>query len=375
MSEQTAGNLPEKETETVEGKRKKSPVVVLTRTLLVAIVLIFAWHVFSDRHTPYTDQAIVRGLAIPIYPRVSGYVTDMNIKLHSLVQKGDTLFQLDQRPFLLAVKSAEAQLDNAAQMVGARTATVKSAAGRLGMARAQQDRAQRNYDRVQKVLLESPGALSLADKDRAETSLASAAERVSSAQADLERAQLQLGISGEENAQFRAALVALEQAQLNLQFSTVLAPSSGAIESFNVDLGYYSQVGQPLAMFVSSSDYWIEAAMKENNLSNMEVGDAVEFTLDVDPGTIYKGRVSSIGYGVKSGNVSRGQLPAPRANKGWLREPQRFPVIISYDKEQLRTKSRLGGQVDAVVYTNDNFLLNTIAKARIRINSTLSYLR
>ncbi len=363
------------EEEPVKSKSSNNPVKKLTRILLIAIAVLFVWYVLSDRYTPYTDEGKVKGLAIPVYPRVSGYVTKINVKLHSIVHQGDTLFQLDQRPFILAIQSAEADLDNTLQTVGAQTATVKAAAGRLGMAKAQLDRAQRNYNRVQNVLQENPGALSLADKDRAETSLSSAIEQVTSAEADLEQAEQQLGISGEQNAQYRAAVVRLQQAQLDLEFSTILAPSDGAIESFNVDLGFYSQVGQPLAMFVSSDDYWIEAAMKENNLSKMKVGNTVEFTFDVEPGKVYTGKVRSIGYGVNSANIKRGELPNPSESKGWLKDPQRFPVIIDYDTENKPFNNRLGGQVDVVVYTDSSALLEFIANIRIRINSYLSYMR
>ena len=352
-----------------------SPVRKLTRILLATIALVFIWYVFSDRYTPYTDQGIIRGVAIPIYPRVSGYVTDIQVNLHSVIKQGDTLFQLDRRPFELAVRQAEAQLENTAQQVGAQTATVKAAAGQLGVARAQLDRAQRNYDRVQQVFKENPGALSLADRDRAETSLTSAVEKVTAAEANLEKAQQQLGISGEENAQFRASVVALEKAQLDLEFTTVLAPANGFIESFNVDLGYYSQAGTPIAMFVSNSNYWIEAPLKENNISRMELGDKVEYSLDIAPGKVYEGTVSSIGYGVESGEINRGALPSPKEQKGWLRDPQRFPVIIGFDTTDLDTTIRLGGQADVVVYTGGNFILETVAKLRIRASALLSYLR
>lgn len=356
-------------------KPKKSPVRKVTRILMLAIGLFFVWYVLSDRYTPYTDQGIIRGVTIPIYPRVSGYVTDIRIGLHSQVKQGDTLFQLDGRPFELAVRQAEAQLENTAQQVGAQTATVKAAAGQLGVARAQLDRAQRNYDRVQQVFKENPGALSLSDRDRAETSLSSAVEKVTAAEANLEKAQQQLGISGEENAQFRAAVVALEKAELDLQFTTVLAPADGAIESFNIDLGYYSQAGQAMAMFVSTRDYWIEAGLKENNLSRMEVGDPVEFSLDIAPGKIFEGTVRSIGYGVQEAEVNRGALPDPKEQKGWLRDPQRFPVIVDMDREELQGLIRLGGQADVVVYTGGNFVLQGLAKLRIRGSAYLSYLR
>ena len=359
----------------VNKKRKVDPVKLFTYIILLICLVVFIWHVFSDRQTPYTDQAKIKGLAIPIAPRVSGYITQINVRLHSMVKQGDTIFQIDRRPFDMAVKSAEAKLDNTAQQVGARTATVKSSAGRLGMAKAQLDRAQRNYNRVQIVLKENPGALSLFDRDQAETTLSQAIEQVASAEADLEKSQQQLGISGPENAQFRAALVALQEAQLDLAFSTIYAPANGVIESYNLDLGYYSQAGQSMAMFVSTTDLWIEADMKENNISNMKIGDKVELLLDVEPGVIHEGTVRSIGYGVNTGYADRSELPNVESSSGWLRDPQRFPVIISFDNNKLISNSRLGGQVDVVVYTGDSGLLNTIGSWRIRLNSWLSFLR
>jgi len=359
----------------VEKKRRIDPVKLFTYIILALCLVIFIWHVWSDRQTPYTDQAKIKGLAIPIAPRVSGYVTQIKVRLHSLVKEGDTIFQIDKRPFEMAVKSAEAKLDNTAQQVGARTATVKSAAGRLGMANAQLDRAQRNYNRVQTVLQENPGALSMSDRDQAETALSQAIEQVASSEADLEKAEQQLGESGPQNPQFRASVVALQQAQLDLAFSTIFAPANGVIESYNLDLGYYSQAGQSMAMFVSTTDLWIEADMKENNISNMKKGDKVEFLLDVEPGVIHQGTIRSIGYGVNSGYANRNELPNVKSSSGWLRDPQRFPVIIAFDNKKLLNYSRLGGQVDVVVYTGDNGLLNTIGSWRIRINSWLSFLR
>ncbi len=378
MTETSSENLEKDENEKIPdsvAKKKKDPVKILTRVVLILSILIFTWYVLSDRHTPYTDQGAIKGLAIPIAPRVSGYLTDINVNLHSRVKAGDMIFQLDPRPFEIALKTAEANLENTAQQVGARSATVKSSAANLGVARAQLDRAQRNYDRVQSVLEENPGALSQADKDRAETSLMQATERVTSAMANLERDQQQLGISGEKNAQFRASLAAVEQAQLDLEFSTIYAPANGIIDSYNVDLGFFSQSGQPLAMFISSTDIWIQADLKENNLANTKIGDKVEFALDLTPGEIYEGTVKSIGSGVTSGYSDRNDLPSVQNSKGWLRDPQRFPVIISIDDQEVRDMSRLGAQVDVVIYTGESTILNSIARFRIRLNSYLSFLR
>ncbi len=354
---------------------KPNPIKWVTVIILMICVLIFIWYVQADRHTPYTDQGRIKGLVIPISPRVSGYLTNIRVRLHSHVTVGDTLFQIDRQPFLLAIKAAEARVDNTAQQVSARTASVKSSAGRLGMARAQLDRAQRNFNRVEIVLNENPGALSMADRDQAETGLSQAVEQVASSEADLERAQQMLGVSGPENAQLRAAIADLERSQLDLAFSTIIAPSSGYIESFNLELGFYAQGGQPLATFVSYSDVWIQADMRENNLSNMHIGDKVEIAFDVAPGEVFEGTVRSIGYGVKSGSGDRGSLPDITGNSGWLREPQRFPVIISFQKDQISPSLRIGGQVDVIAYTGDHSFLNMLGRWQIRFHSWISYVR
>jgi len=334
-----------------EQEKKKSPITLVTVIALFFSALILIWYILFNRHAPFTDQARINGLMIPIVPRVSGNLTKINVRMHSKVKAGDTLFQIDRRPFLLAVERTEANLDHTAQNVAARTASVKSAAGRLGMARAQLDRAQRNWDRVQRVLQENPGALSQSGRDQAETSLSQATEQVASAEADLERSQQALGISGEGNPQFRSSVKALEQAQLDLAFTSIVSASDGYIESFSIDMGYFASTGQPLVTFVSERDTWIQADFKENNLSNMKIGDPVEFVLDVAPGQVFKGEVRSIGYGVSTGNTNRGDLPSISSSQGWLRDPQRFPAIISFDNRELDALLRRGGQVDVVVYS------------------------
>ena len=354
----------------------RDPVVRITRIVLAVCAVIFIWYVFADRYTPSTALARVHALVVPVVPRVSGYVTEIGIRLHSSVEAGDLLFELDRRPFELAVLSAEAALEQAAQQVGAQGATVQSAVARLGVSRAQLDRARRNYERTQRVLEENPGALSQADWDRTETSLAQSIERVASSEADLEKARQQLGTEGPDNPQIRAALAALEQAELDLEFSTVIAPSHGFIESFNVDLGHYAQSGQPLATFVSTTDTWIQADMRENNLAHIEPGDRVDISLDVVPGRIFHGTVRSVGYGVSTGGgTNRGDLPTVSQAQGWLRDPQRFPVIVEFDSGEASGVHRAGAQANVVVYTGKRPVLNAIAWLRIRFTSFVSYVR
>ena len=72
---------------------------------------------------------------------------------------------------------------------------------------------------------------------------------------------------------------------------------------------------------------------------------------------------------------SRGDLPTVSSAKGWLRDPQRFPVIVAVEEEVPVRMLRVGGQTDVIVYTGNNFLLNAIGWAQLRVRSLLSYVR
>ena len=173
-------------------KETRKPIKYLTWFILILSVLIFYWYVMADRHTPYTDQARVSEIYIPITPRVSGYLNKVNVKLHSSVEEGDIIFELDQRPYLISVQEAEANLENTVQQLGAQNAGINSAASSVGVDKAQLDRAQRNYDRVMRIYDKNPGALSQSDKDRVETSLDKAVESLASSEANLEKAKKQM---------------------------------------------------------------------------------------------------------------------------------------------------------------------------------------
>jgi multidrug resistance efflux pump len=120
---------------------------------------------------------------------------------------------------------------------------------------------------------------------------------------------------------------------------------------------------------------WIQANLKENNISNIEIGNEVDVIFDIDPGEIYKGKIKSISYGVSTDRNNAGGLPRISTAQGWLRDPQRFPVIIEIEDPEIKRKLRQGSQAEIVVYTGNNWLLNSLAGTRIYIISKLSYVR
>jgi multidrug resistance efflux pump len=369
VPQEPAGSDKKKDT----GSRR---VIWFTRVVLLVAALFFVWYIFSDRLTPYTDQGRITEITIPVTPRVSGYLTGVYVSLHSQVRPGDLLFCIDTTQYALAVRKAKANLENVLQQLGAQSASVTAAASSVGVAKAQLDRARRNYNRVQRIIKKNPGALSQAEIDRTETSLNQAVESLAHAEANLSQAKKQLGPTGRNNPQLRMAISDLNNAQMQLDWTNIYAYTAGHIESFNLDIGYYCQAGKPIATLVSEEDLWIQTNFKENNLSHIRPGNRAKFILDVAPGKIFEGKVRSISYGVASGNkIVPGDLPQVSSTTSWLLDPQRFPVIITITDTTALSFCRAGGQADVVVFTGDHPFLNRIAGLRIWINTWLSYVR
>jgi multidrug resistance efflux pump len=355
--------------------KESDPVGRYTRILLAVVVFLFVWYVWADRVVPWTDQARVDGFIVAITPKISGRVVEVNVIQDQLVEAGDVLVLIDPRQYELAVASAKADLEIAGQETGAETAGVAAAEANLADARAQRLKAEQNYERLERIHEEDPGAVSETFRDNARAAKDSTVARVASASAELEKAKETLGVSGNENPKVRAAIAALQNAHNNLADTQLFAPSNGGITNLEVQVGHYANAGQPLMTFVSGSGVWIEAYLRENNLANIKPGDPVDIVLDMVPGRIWKGSVQSKGYAVqKPTKGSPGGLVTVKTSSGWLRDAQRFPVIIKFDDQSARGYRFLGGQADVQIYTQEsNAFLNALGQFWIRLMSWLSY--
>jgi len=353
---------------------KADPVRKLTRIVLGVCVVLFVWYVLADRFTPWTDQARVQGFIVPIAPKVSGRVISVDVKLNQPVTADQVLARIDPKDYELALRQAESDLELAGQDVGAGGAAVESAAASLADAHSRRKRAQQDFDRVQNIYKEDPGAVSKAELDRKQTARAGAKSQVAAAEAELEKAKQELGKGGEDNARIQAAVAALEKAESDLAETTLRAPSDGGITNLKIDEGHFANAGAPLMTFVSSTDVWIQANLRENSIGNLNVGDRAEIALDIAPGRIFPGKVSSIGFGVEQPSGGEiGELETVKGDSGWLRDAQRFPVIIEFADNSAYGLRRAGGQADVQIYTSGHPILYGLGWLWIRLMSWLSY--
>jgi len=351
------------------------PVRKWTLIVLAICGVLIAWYLVADRHTPYTSQARVHALVVPIASQVSATVIDVFVSNNQFVKEGEELFRIDPDRFQLAVETAEANLQSARQATGVSATNITAAEASLGAAIANRKRAEQDVERMRGIREEDPGAISVRRLQSAEAVYAISLQQVEAARANLEKARLDFGEEGEQNVRILQAQASLGQAQLDLERTSVRAPTDGLVTDVRVDRGNFASTGAPQMTFLAVHNVWVQADFTENNLGNIEPGADVEIAFDAMPGKVFKGTVRSMGYGVAVDTAALGALPTIENNRQWLRDAQRFPVVVDVDDLGSSKMSgiRVGSQASVTVYTGDSWILNSIAWIYVRAASILSY--
>lgn len=208
-----------------------------------------------------------------------------------------------------AVQAAEAQQAAAAQSVASANAQVGVARGKVAQAAAAVSSA-----------ASAPQQLA-ASRSQAQTALA----RVAQAEA------------------------AVAQAQLNLDYTVVTAPSAGQVGNKHVEMGQTFAPGQTALVIVPINEVWVFANFKETQLKSMHPGQRAEIAVDAF-GTSLKATVNSIGAG--TGAVFS-LLPPENATGNYVKVVQRVPVKLVFDAGQDLSRLRPGMSVEATVFTGN----------------------
>lgn len=354
----------------------RPPLRAMVRTILLLLLVVFVYHVVADRFTPYTAHASVDSFLVQIAAEVSGPVIAVQVRDNQTVGAGQPLFSLDPVPFEIALRAAQANLAVAQQGADSSAADVRVASAQLKRQRVELSSSQQ----LGKIVLDlaAKRALSETSAIRARADIARTRAEIQRAEAEAERARIRAG-SSDAFPQVQQAKAGVEQALLELQRATIVAPVAGAVTNLRLTPGQFVSRGQPVLGFMASGPRWVMAAMRENQLGRIAPGDRAYVTFDDRPGEVFPARVDSVGWGIaQGGEAPTGQLPTVDAPSGWLREPQRFPVRIVVDTEQNSQPlplGRSGAQASVVVLTAERSPLNPLARAWIWTVAQLSYLR
>ena len=292
--------------------------------ILALIAALVTWHYWrQSRLYVSTDNAYLNADTVRIAAQVSGPAVSLAVRDQQPVHAGDLLFEIDPRPFELALANAQAQLELARQSVGEENAAVAAARAQLAQREAELRMAQSNVRRTRDLI-----ASKLVSEQAAETTQTqaeTAAAAVNAAEANLQQTLSALGEKGEHNPAVQAAATRVEQAKLDLEHTRVVAPTDGLIANLSLRPGSTVQAQEPLFAIISDKDYWVDANFKETELDRVRPGQPAAVVMDMYPHHPFKGEVQSLSGG---SGTAFSLLPAQNATGNWVKVTQRVPVRV-----------------------------------------------
>jgi len=361
------------------GDDKKRKTYLATGAIVliaVALVLLKYWDYVVN---PWTRDGQVWANVIQIAPRVSGPIVDLPIKDNQFVKAGDLLFQIDPRTYQAALEQAKAELDETSNQFASLSEQVVAAAAAVeasrhavtqassGIKETESDlaRDRAEYKRQEEMLprkatsvkayqqAKAAYQVTVQQRRTAEAGLGQAKANLAQAQANLAEAKANLGAVDNENPQIRAAKAAFQQAELNLEFTTVLAPVDGYVTNLLLRLGSQMVANQPAIALVDVNSYWIDGYFRENYIDRIEAGDRVVATLMSYRDKPVIGRVESIAWGIAQQDGSTGfqLLPSISPTFEWIRLAQRLPVRVRITEVPEGVVLRVGTTCSVLVET------------------------
>lgn len=361
----------------------------VVRVLVVVVVILAALFWWESRKYEDTDDAQIDGYIYPISARVGGHVVKVDVEEGQFVKAGSVLVEIDASDYKVAVEhakadymdavassqaaqfnvpisqvgsssqihSAQSDVLNAEAGITAATKQVEEAEARLVQAQANAKTANADQERyatlvTKKEISQQQYDLAVANATSANAAVSAARAslnaskevvkqtraRLGQAQAALSNAQItpkQIAVT-EARARAGEALAArskasLDQAELNLGYTVIVAPVDGVVGNRNAQLGQNVQVGQELLSIVPLKDIWVTANFKETQLEHMRPGQPVEIKVDALGGQKFKGKVTSIG-GATGAKFSL--LPPENATGNYVKVVQRIPVRIDFESRE-----------------------------------------
>jgi len=316
----------------------------LTRPILMigvpAVVAAIAGYMYltGGRYVS-TDDAYVRAAKLMVSAEVSGVVSEVDVKEGQQVKAGDVLFRIDPKPFQIALDNAKATLANTALNVEAMKQDYQRMLGDIDAQRAQVGLAQSNLDRVVPLLAKK--FVSRAAYDQARFALSAEQQKLKALE-DTAKTQLsKLGgnanVDATTHPQYLQAKAAVDEAQRQLDHTVVRAPFNGiATQVSSLQPGVYvvssmAALSASAAVgIVSTDNVWIDANLKETDLTYVKPGDQVDVTIDTYPGKTWKAHVESVGAAT---GAEFSLLPSNNSSGNWTKIVQRIPVRVHVDRE------------------------------------------
>ncbi|HCA5042778.1 TPA: HlyD family secretion protein [Acinetobacter baumannii] len=332
-------------TESTETKKALNPWVRVGIALLLMLcalsVVFYLYKYWSiNRDVQSTDNAYVKGDLSYITSKISGYVVKVNVTDNQKVKAGQVLAEIDKTDYLSAVDQAQAKIAAVTASQHELEEKIKLAQEQINISKAEiaaaeaaQHRAANHLKRTKELV--NIGGMSQREYDEAVEDQVDQSTNVNVAKVKIRESEQNIHVLQAQRetllAELTAAKASLTQADNNLKATQLVAPRDGTVVSRKVREGEYVSVGKNLIVVAPMSNLWIEANLKETQLSKLSPGDQVYFTIDAIPGQKFCGTLDSIS---RSSGSDLALLPADNATGNFTKIVRRFPVKIAFNPNQ-----------------------------------------
>ena len=282
-----------------------------------------------------TENAYVKADMVMVAAEVSGPIVEVGVRENQQVGRGDVLFRIDDRPYRIALREAEAELAGVVNDLASLKAEHAQKLEERALAQADLDYATRELGRQSKLLATSTTSHSKYDAARHEVAVIRQRLKVIAQ----ETAQILARLGGEpelevgRHPRYLQAVAAIERARLDLERTVVRAPFAG-IASNTPNPGQQvvasTTSSAPVMSVVADRDAWIEANFKETELTHVRPGQAVTIHVDGYPDRDWHGSVESISQAT---GAEFSVIPPQNATGNWVKVVQRIPVRIAIAAE------------------------------------------
>jgi membrane fusion protein, multidrug efflux system len=307
----------------------------------VAVLAAAGWYSWDywtvGRYLVSTDDAYVQADNTTIAPKVSGYLTEVAVGDNERVKAGQVLARIDDRDFKVALDQAKADVAAAEAAVTSKQAQLDVQQAVIAAAKAtiEVDTAAKTFasqENKRYTDLAATGFGSVQNAQQAQSRNAGAEAAILRDTANLASAQKQVALLKAEIAQAVAASArasALQrQAELNLGYTTIVAPIDGVVGNRTLRVGQFVQAGTQLMSLVPATGAYVVANFKETQLTDVREGQAVDVAVDMFPGKTVHGHVDSL---APASGQEFALLPPDNATGNFTKVVQRIPVKIALD--------------------------------------------
>jgi membrane fusion protein, multidrug efflux system len=304
-----------------------------------------------------TDDAYIQANKLLVSSDVSGTVANVDVREGQIVHRGDVLFRLDAQPFRIALEQAQSHMAEVAQTIRSMEQDYKRMLSDIEAQRAQVQLAHTSYDRQLALIKIGGTAQQNVDQAKATVQTTEAQTAALEQQAQVQLAKLggRIGSPLESHPEYLQAKAARDEAQRQLEHSVVKAPFDGTVTQVS-SLQPGAMIVSSMAAFVPTSAValvgdttkWVQANLKETDLTYIHPGEPVAISIDTFPGRTWRGTVTSI---APATGAQFSVLPSENSSGNWVKVVQRLPVRIDFDPGQETAMLRAGMSVTADVDT------------------------